>query len=105
MSGFGENTIVKSPILRRLKEARHTAKLTSADVVTHLPDIHSPSSLSQWESGNRRLTVERLIQLCEIYDADVLWVLTGQPSDCPDLRQKIARAEEHIRHLMELIEG
>ncbi|NRG16903.1 helix-turn-helix transcriptional regulator [Rhizobiales bacterium] len=57
----------------RLKEARKLAGLSQGQVANML-GLHRPS-VSEIESGNRRVSAEELHRLCDIYDVSLDWVV------------------------------
>ena len=57
-------------LINALKEARVAAGLTQAQVADHLG--RPQPAVSQLESGNRRVDVIELAQLCTLYGLDML---------------------------------
>lgn len=72
------NSDSKSLIGSRLKEARRLAGL-SQDQVAKMINIPRPS-VSEFESGNRRVSADELTSLCEIYDVSTDWVVGNSAS-------------------------
>jgi transcriptional regulator with XRE-family HTH domain len=62
----------------KLKEARRLAGL-SQDQVAKMISIPRPS-VSEIESGNRRVSADELTTLCEIYDVSPDWVVGNSAS-------------------------
>lgn len=56
---------------KRLREARFNAGMTLADVATRCDPPVTQPAVSQWESGDRTLTVDRLVQLARLYGIPV----------------------------------
>jgi transcriptional regulator with XRE-family HTH domain len=65
----------------RLREARKLAGLSQGQVAKLL-GLHRPS-VSEMEAGNRRVSSEELLQLAELYDVSVAWLL-GEAADTLD---------------------
>jgi len=63
----------RKKIGKRLQEARKLAGLSQAQVAVLL-DIPRPS-VSEFESGNRRVSADELKLLCETYEVNLDWVL------------------------------
>lgn len=64
-------------ILKRLIEARKAAGLSQAQVGVMVGLSTFASSFSDIERGKNPLTVERLLELVEIYGVSLEWVMTG----------------------------
>jgi transcriptional regulator with XRE-family HTH domain len=84
-------------ISRRIREARKLAGLSQRQVADLLR-LHRPS-VSEIEAGNRRVTVDELTRLAELFDVSVSWLLgqgadTLEPSD-----PKIQLAARELRKL------
>lgn len=62
----------------RLKEARKLAGLSQGQVASIL-ELHRPS-ISEIESGNRRVSAQELSKFAEIYDVSTAWLL-GNTAD------------------------
>ena len=77
----------------RLKEARKLAGLSQAQAANVL-GIHRPS-ISEIESGKRRISAEELSELCETYDVATDWVLGRSPEilDVADPKLQLAARE------------
>lgn len=77
----------------RLKEARKLAGLSQAQAASVL-GIHRPS-ISEIESGKRRISAEELSELCETYDVATDWVLGRSPEtlDVTDPKLQLAARE------------
>lgn len=95
-------------VLERLARARTYAGLSQSQAAV-LMGFDSSSTISHYESGMRSLTVENLLRMCEIYDANLTWVMTGvNPKFDPALffeaakKSKMAAAE--FDKLMDLLE-
>jgi len=83
----------RSNIAERLKEARKLAGLSQGHVAKML-GLHRPS-VSEIESGNRRVSADELARLAEIYDVSVAWLLGEAPEtiDIRDPRLELAARE------------
>lgn len=95
-------------ILERLAKARTYAGLSQSQVAK-LMDMDSASTISHYESGMRSLTVENLLRMCEIYDANLTWVMTGvnpnfDPARFFEAAKKSQMAAKEFNSLMELLE-
>jgi transcriptional regulator with XRE-family HTH domain len=62
----------------RLKEARKLAGLSQGQVAS-IMNLHRPS-VSEIESGNRRVSAQELSKFAEIYDVSTAWLL-GKSAD------------------------
>jgi transcriptional regulator with XRE-family HTH domain len=80
-------------IADRLKEARKLAGVSQGHVAKIL-GLHRPS-ISEIESGNRRVSADELVRLAEIYDVGVAWLLGEAPDtlDADDPRLELAARE------------
>lgn len=94
---------------QRLKEARYLAGLSQAQAA-HVLGIHRPS-ISEMESGNRRISAEELSELCKTYDVATDWVLGRSPEtlDANDPKLQLAARElsklkpDDLQRLLRLI--
>ncbi|AVZ84666.1 helix-turn-helix domain-containing protein [Acinetobacter sp. WCHA45] len=77
----------------RLKEARKAAGLTQGHVAKIL-NLHRPT-ISEIESGNRRVTSEELKAFADIYDVTVSWLIgeTEESLAIDDPRLQLAARE------------
>lgn len=80
-------------IAERLREARRLAGISQGNVAKML-GLHRPS-ITEMESGNRRVSADELIRLAEIYDVDAAWLLGETPEavDYRDSRFQLAARE------------
>jgi len=80
-------------IAERLKEARKLAGLSQGQVAAML-GMHRPS-VTEIESGNRKVSAEELGKLSEIYDVSLDWVLGNTASSISpdDPRLELAARE------------
>lgn len=62
-------------IIKRLIQAREAAKLSQLEMAKRLN--LAPASFCDMEKFRNQLSVERLLELAEIYDVSIEWVLTG----------------------------
>ena len=83
----------RSQIADRLKEARKLAGLSQGQVAKML-GLHRPS-VSEIETGNRRVAADELARFAEIYDVSVAWLLCEAPEtlDIQDPRLELAARE------------
>jgi transcriptional regulator with XRE-family HTH domain len=83
----------RNHIAERLKEARKLAGISQGNVATLL-GLHRPS-VSEIESGNRRVSAEELVRMAEIYDVSVAWLLGEAPDtlSAQDPRLELAARE------------
>ena len=83
----------RAQIAERLKEARKLAGLSQGHVAKML-GLHRPS-VSEMESGNRRVSAEEVARLAEIYDVSASWLLGKAPEtvDAQDPRLELAARE------------
>jgi transcriptional regulator with XRE-family HTH domain len=83
----------RAQIAERLKEARKLAGLSQGHVAKML-GLHRPS-VTEIESGNRRVSADELARLAEIYDVSVTWLLGEAPEklDAQDPRLELAARE------------
>jgi len=80
-------------IAKRLKEARRLAGLSQGNVAKML-GLHRPS-VTEMETGNRRVSADEIAKLSEIYDVNVAWLLGKAPEmlDAHDPRLELAARE------------
>jgi transcriptional regulator with XRE-family HTH domain len=80
-------------IAERLKEARKLSGLSQGHVAKML-GLHRPS-VSEMESGNRRVSADELARLAGIYDVSVAWLLGEAPGtiDTQDPKLELAARE------------
>lgn len=105
----GPNATKRKRIAERLKEARKLAGLSQGHVAKLL-GLHRPS-VSEMESGNRRVSADELVQLAKIYDVGVAWLLGEAPKslEAQDPRLKLAARElsklkpDELEHLLKLL--
>ena len=97
-------------IFERLKELRSEAKLTQSEVSQALSKkgfTIQPYTISSWESGRRKPSIEECIALCDLYGvADIRLALTGKPSGAMHdyLMSGINRkGREHLKHYIDLL--
>lgn len=62
-------------IRKRLVQARQQAGLSQAQVAKMLGLART--SITNTESGDQQIDLERFLQFCEIYSVDQCWLLTG----------------------------
>lgn len=67
----------RKTIGKRLQEARKLAGLSQAQAAVIL-GVHRPS-ISEIESGNRRVSADELQILCETYEVDLNWIMGSGP--------------------------
>lgn len=103
------DAVKRSLIATRLREARKLAGLSQGHVAKML-GLHRPS-VSEMESGNRRVSADELAQLAEIYDVSVVWLVGEAPErlDVDDPRLELAARElsklkpDDLEHLLRLL--
>src|SRR5436309_13590762 len=83
----------RGQIAERLKEARKLAGLSQGHVAKML-GLHRPS-VTEMETGNRRVSADEVVRLAEIYDVNVAWLLGDAPDtiDAQDPRLALAARE------------
>lgn len=81
----------RTGIARRLSLARQQAGLSQGQVAKLL-GIHRPT-VSEMESGRRRVAVEEMAQLASIYGVDVNWLAVGSTGDEAEDRISLAARE------------
>jgi len=84
-------------IAKRLRIAREMAGLSQSQVAVML-GIHRPS-VSEMEAGRRKVSVEELARLAEMYDVDVDWVMGAKAESDVEV---LARVELAARELSKL---
>jgi transcriptional regulator with XRE-family HTH domain len=92
-------------ILHRLIESRKAAGLSQGQVAKLLNLSGSASTISDWERGDSPLTLERLLQLRDLYGVATEWLMTGvNPHfDLADL-MTAAQADKIIDQLKAVLE-
>ncbi len=66
---------------QRLRQARHEKGWSISEAANeHVQRGHhlTTGALGTYERGDREITVSRLLELAELYDADAGWLLTGR---------------------------
>lgn len=58
----------------RLREARKDTGLTQREVADHL-GLAEAVSVGRWERGETKPTIDRLLELAELYGVPVEWLL------------------------------
>jgi transcriptional regulator with XRE-family HTH domain len=82
----------RNSVSERLRLARREAGLSQLAVATAL-GIHRPS-LSQIESGKRKVSADELAKLAEIYSVSVSWLLAIDDTDV-----RLERAARELANL------
>lgn len=78
-------------IARRLTQSRDALELNAADLCRQISI--APNRWSQYERGDRRITLQIAIKLCERYGLTLDWIYRGDPSGLPQrLATKIKTA-------------
>jgi transcriptional regulator with XRE-family HTH domain len=95
------------PILDRLIKARKNAGLSQGQVVLML-ELAAASSFTGIEAGTSALTLKRFLRLCEIYNIDPTWAITGinpkfDPQVIVDVVSKARIFHEDTEALLELL--
>jgi transcriptional regulator with XRE-family HTH domain len=83
----------RSDTAGRLREARKLAGLSQGHVAQML-GLHRPS-VTEIESGNRRVSTDEVAKLAELYDVSVAWLVGDTPDkvDQSDPRLELAARE------------
>lgn len=76
MTDIGSNRQMDIP--GRLREARKLAGLSQGQVAKLL-GLHRPS-VTEIESGNRRVSADELAKLADLYDVSVAWLAGATPA-------------------------
>lgn len=84
-------------IASRLREARRRAGLSQAQAAKLL-NLHRPS-VSEMEAGRRRVKVEELVQLSELYEVSVGWLSGEQPDELNDQNGQLLLAARELGKL------
>jgi transcriptional regulator with XRE-family HTH domain len=100
-------TINMQPILQRLVKARKNAGLSQSQAA-RLVGLSSASSFSPIEDGTIAITLKRFLTLCDIYDIDLTWALTGvnphvDVEALKTLTSRVWSTQEEIESLIELL--
>jgi transcriptional regulator with XRE-family HTH domain len=93
MDNSGKNRKI---IASRLRTAREMAGLSQAQVAKIL-DLHRPS-VSEMEAGRRKVSVDELTRLAEIYSVDIEW-LAGSTPDAKNGEERIRFAARQLAKL------
>jgi transcriptional regulator with XRE-family HTH domain len=67
-------------ILERLAQARTQAGLSQSQAA-RLLGVESPSTISQYENGHRKIDIQTFTKLATLYDVSETWLLTGYNPD------------------------
>ena len=80
-------------LAERLKEARKLAGISQGNVA-RIMGLHRPT-ISEIETGNRRVSADELARLARVYDVSVSWLLGQTPEtiDPQDPRLELAARE------------
>lgn len=65
-------------ISKRMMEARKAAGYTQFDAGVYV-GFSAASSFGVYETGQKAWTIDILLLLCDLYGADVLYIISGQP--------------------------
>jgi transcriptional regulator with XRE-family HTH domain len=93
-------------IRERLVTARKRAGLSQTQVARML-GLSTASSFSDIESGRNPLTMDRFLRLCEIYDINETWAITGaNPEfDAEGILKAAGRADDEIMEIIDLLQS
>lgn len=96
-------TIVQKDIGTRLVKVREENRLTQEDVIAELSDFWAidVTTLSRWETGNRKVGYIYLLWLAQQFDVDLHWLLTGEQRIPKN--DMIREAEKKIEDALKLI--
>ena len=83
-------------VASRLRTAREMAGLSQAQVAKIL-GLHRPS-VSEMEAGRRKVSVDELTKLAEIYSVDIVW-LAGSTPDTKKGEERIRFAARQLAKL------
>ena len=91
-------------VIKRLIEARKVSGLSQTQVA-RMVGLSIASSFSDIETGKNPLSVQRLIDLCEIYGVSIEWVLTGVNPyfDPQQIIEATGRMNEDMDKIMNLL--
>jgi transcriptional regulator with XRE-family HTH domain len=94
-------------ICERLVTARKNAGLSQSQVAKMI-GLAGASGFSQVEDGTNALTLDRFMTLCDIYDIDLTWALTGvnphvDVEALKTLAGRVWSTQEEVESLIELI--
>ena len=101
--------LTRQAIASRLRTAREMAGLTQAQVARAL-GLHRPA-VSEMEAGRRKVSVEELSRLAELYGVNVPWVVGEDEEQANPVIDRVTLAarelsklrEEDLDRLMQLI--
>lgn len=90
-------------ILERLAHARKHAGLTQSQAGKLIG--LSTSGFCDMETGRCTMTLDRFLQLCELFDVDEVWVLTGTNPmfDPQPIINKLGEAHEDLASILETL--
>jgi transcriptional regulator with XRE-family HTH domain len=93
-------------LFQRLRHARQEAGLSQSDVAQQLR-MHRPT-ITQIETGRRKVTAEELGQLARLYNVPMSWLVHGQINGMDNRFDRVALAlsrlsREQIDGLMTLL--
>lgn len=96
-----------SAILERLAHARTHAGLTQSQAAK-LMQLESGSSISQYEGGLRKVTLETFLRMCELYGASEMWILTGvnpdfDPQPAIEALERMKASREDVDKILETL--
>ena len=86
----------RSIVASRLRKAREMAGLSQAQVAKIL-GLHRPS-VSEMEAGRRKVSVDELTKLAQIYSVDIEW-LAGSTPDTKKGEERIRFAARQLAKL------
>ncbi|MDZ4849710.1 MAG: helix-turn-helix transcriptional regulator [Pirellulaceae bacterium] len=93
---MSERVTIREAIAGRLRTARETAGLSQGQAAKRL-DMHRPT-ISEIESGRRRVTAEELVLFADLYGVDAKWLMEGSDSQVEN-NDKIVLAARQLSKL------
>ena len=96
---MSEHEEKRKAIASRLRLSREMAGLTQGQVAKSL-DWHRPT-VSEIEAGRRRVSVEELATLAEIYGVNVSWIVGEKDEDSSLAADRVTLAARELSKLRE----
>ena len=89
--------LTRQAIASRLRLAREIAGLTQGQVAKAL-GLHRPT-VSEMEAGRRKVSVEELSRLAELYGVNVLWVVGEDADQANPVMDRVTLAARELSKL------
>ena len=106
---MNDRDLSRRTVAERLRMARNMAGLTQGQVAAEL-DWHRPT-VSEIEAGRRRVKIDEVARLADLYGVNIPWVIGRDGSDSVSDKAKLAARElgklrdQDLDRLLEVIQA